>query len=436
MNKILVMGLGVSGRESASFLKKRGFSVVLHDDNKSHLSSVAKEMNLSSFSDGDSLNFSFAVVSPGIPETHPLFVQLTQEGVEIIGDIELAARNFPPSSRLVAITGTNGKSTTVTLIRDLLLSLDYSVFLCGNIGQPMISGVDDGYDIFVVELSSFQLDLLFSLPITVAAVLNLTNDHLDRYDGFDDYVLSKMHIFDLLSSDGRAIYNTDFIAEHKMSFSGEIRSFSAEEAGDDAQLSGGVVTAGNAFGSVKQTALSQPHNVENVKAAFLAVDYFLSKPRDFTAVLEQFAPLKHRMELVAQFSGVTFYDDSKGTNPGASERALAGFSDKTVVLLLGGVDKGGSYAELRSLADEKCKGVVVFGEATPAIMSYFEGFKPLAKVESMKEAVSVGHNLAGSDGVVLLSPACSSFDWYKNYKDRGDDFVKHVALLEGGQRDD
>ncbi|MCK5807883.1 UDP-N-acetylmuramoyl-L-alanine--D-glutamate ligase [bacterium] len=436
MDKVLVMGLGVSGRESALFLQAEGFTVVLYDDNKEHLSSLSQEMKMESYNDNDAIDFSFAVVSPGISEQHPLFLQLQKKSVEIIGDIELAARYLPQTARVVAITGTNGKSTTVTLVRDMLDALGYSVFLCGNIGQPVISGVKGKYDIFVIELSSFQLDLLFTLRIDVAAVLNVSDDHLDRYDDFAAYMHSKLHIFELLIPQGRAIYNGDSIEKSDLVFDGDLLSFASEERYGDAHFSNGIVTTPRAFGTVARTPLSQPHNVENVKAALLIVDYFLSEAYDFTDVFKSFLPLQHRVQLVTEFNGISFYNDSKGTNTGASERALGGFSDGSVVLLLGGVDKGGSYAELRRLADEKCKGVVVFGEATAAIMRYFEGFQPLAQVNSMKDAVAIGYNLAQSEGTVLLSPACSSFDWYSNYKERGKDFVNNVKLLEEGHSDD
>ncbi len=431
MSAVLIAGLGISGIASARFLIKTGAAVVLFDDNREKAVRYAVELGCDIYNENAPFP-DYAVVSPGIPDDHPLVARLRRSNVPVIGDVELAARFIPDSVRVVAVTGTNGKSTTVSLLRDLFESLGFSVFLCGNIGEPVVNGIgsDKTYDFFVIELSSFQLDTISSLRVDVGVLLNITADHLDRYADMNEYTRSKMNLFRLIKPEGRAVCNSDFVDLSAITYPKDVRSFSSERQ-EDAVCKQGKVTALRASAVLTGSLLEQPHNADNTKAALLAVDYFIGKPHDFTDVIQRFSPLSHRVELVAEHDGVVFYDDSKGTNTGATVQALRGFPDNSVVLLLGGVDKGGGYADVRMIAEQKCKAVVVFGEAAPIIKNEFSEFKVVASVNSMQEAVTVAFELARPNGVVLLSPACSSFDWYANYRERGEDFARTVRAVIG-----
>jgi len=426
--KALVIGLGVSGTSSAKFLKKFGNEVSIYDDNRSVLDKFSETYPVYNSDE----SYDTAIISPGVPSDHPVVMELRAKGMEVIGEMELAGR-YLSNEKVIAVTGTNGKSTTVSVACAMLQEAGYKAFLCGNIGEPVIEGVNKGYDFLVIEISSFQLETLKSIRPDVSMILNVTPDHLDRYSSYEHYLLTKVELAKLTKPDGLLILNggDEALVAACRAVNIAKRYFSVKGT-DDVSYSNGNIYFGNSELKIDDLHLTGLHNVENIMASVLGVAPYVDNVNVMRKCLKKFKPLAHRTEFVDEFEGVVFIDDSKGTNVGAVEMSMAGFEDGKVVLILGGVDKGGSYEPLRILAEKKCKGVVLIGEAKDKIKSYFEGFRGLLLADSMKEAVEKSFELANNDGIVLLSPACSSYDWYKNYKERGNDFRNRVAELKRG----
>lgn len=421
--RALILGLGISGLSSARFLKGRGYEVYIFDDNKETLEKNSKDYEVYD----QSLKYDLAIISPGVPATHPVVRKISEQGTEVIGEMELAGR-YITGEKVIAVTGTNGKSTTVSLVHSFLSDAGFKSFLCGNIGEPVINGVGKGCDFLVIEISSFQLETLKSLHPDVAMVLNVTPDHLDRYNGFEDYRNTKLNLLRLLKKDGFGVVGKG-VVEESDGICCDLKTF-AVEGTEDISYDGKYVSKGDLRLDISGIKLTGHHNVENIMAALLGVGKWVRDPLKMRKTLEDFKPLAHRTALVDSFHGVDFIDDSKGTNVGAVEKSLAGLPDGKVVLILGGVDKGGSYEPIRLLAETKCKGIVLIGVAREVIRPFFAGFPNTVDAESMSDAVEKAFELAKNDGVVLFSPACSSFDWYRNYKERGVDFVNKVADLK------
>ncbi len=429
MKRALILGLGISGVETAKFLAAKKWEVVVHDDSAQKL--VAAGKGFATLPDGLLPGkLDLLVLSPGVPPAHPLVVAATQRGVDIAGEMEVAAR-FIGKEKVIAVTGTNGKSTTVTLIHEMLQRDGRKSALTGNIGEPIIAFVEKGYEFLVVEVSSFQIETLRAMHPDAALILNVSPDHLDRYASYDDYLMTKVQLGLLAKEEGFIVVNggdeplcaaAAGIARRAVYFSATGRS--------DAIWDNRTVSYYGVAVELQKTKLRGEHNVENLMAAMIAAAPFMKKPALMADAAYAFKPLPHRTAPAGTVGGVEFIDDSKGTNVGAVEKSLAGFADRSVVLILGGVDKGGSYQPLRELADRKCRGVVVMGQAAPKILADFEGYLPLEKAGSMADAVEKAYRLAAGDGTVLFSPACSSFDMYANYKERGDDFVKKVKELK------
>ncbi len=426
--KALVIGLGVSGTSSAKFLKKFGNEVSIYDDNRGVLDKFSETYPVYSRDEF----YDTAIISPGVPSDHPVVMELRAKGTEVVGEMELAGR-YLSNEKVIAVTGTNGKSTTVSVVCDMLKEAGYKAFLCGNIGEPVIEGVNKNFDFLVIEISSFQLETLKSIRPDVSMILNVTPDHLDRYTSYEHYLLTKVELAKLTKPDGLVILNggDEALVAACRPVNAVKRYFSVKGT-DDISYRNGSIYFGNSELKIDDLHLQGLHNVENIMASVLGVSPYIDDVNVLRRCLKSFKPLAHRTEFVDEFKGVVFIDDSKGTNVGAVEMSLAGFEDGKVVLILGGVDKGGSYEPLRILAEKKCKGVVLIGEAKDKIKSYFQGFKGLEQADSMKEAVEKSFVLAKNDGIVLLSPACSSYDWYKNYKERGNDFRNRVSELKRG----
>ncbi len=422
--KALIVGLGISGVSSARFLKNKGDEIFIYDDNASQLEKYSAEYSVYD----ENLKYDLAIISPGVPATHKVIQKLSAQHTEIIGELELAGR-YVRNEKIIAVTGTNGKSTTVSLVHAFLKNAGFKSFLCGNIGEPVINGIGRGYDFFVIELSSFQLETLKSLKPDVAMVLNVTPDHLDRYKDFEDYRNTKLNLLNLLKKGGTAVLGTGIVAENFAHPDFDLKLFSVEGT-DDIRCDESYVYFDDKKLKVDDLKIRGHHNIENIMAAVLGVKKWVSDTDILRKSLLEFNPLAHRTAFVDKFQGVEFIDDSKGTNVGAVEKSLAGLPDGKVILILGGVDKGGSYEPVRVLADKKCKGVVLIGASKEIIRPYFKGFSNVESADSMAEAVEKSFKLAAGDGIVLFSPACSSFDWYKNYKERGDDFVNKVRELK------
>ncbi len=388
------------------------------------------------------------LVSPGVPPGIAPLAAARQKGIPVVGELALA-KDFLKVP-LVAVTGTNGKSTVTTLIGDLLTGSGKKVFVGGNIGIPLaeyLAGPQD-CEAVVLEVSSFQLDSAGEFRPQVGVLLNITPDHLDRYVSYGEYVDSKMSLFKNQQPGDVAVLNGDDPAiagwlaaeadqQSPWPLRGEIRQYSScGRTGIAACLNGTTVRIATADEPGKMveeyelagTPLAQAPNSENAMAAILAVRAMGCSPAAIQKSLAGFVPLPHRLALVAEIDGVSYYDDSKATNVGAVYSALGGMR-QPVVLIAGGRDKGGGYEMLLPLVQEKVRAMVLIGEAREAMAKAFAKTTRIAFAEEMGEAVRLARTMAEKGDAVLLSPACASFDMFRSYSHRGEMFTQAVSRL-------
>ena len=444
--RVLVVGLAKSGAAMARFLKRKGAQVTVTDKaTEQELKELADEMEslgirkeLGSHSIDTFLNQDIIVLSPGVPHTLPQIRQAEDFGVSVIGEIELASCFI--KEPIVAITGTNGKTTTTTLVSLMLEAAGLKVFTGGNIGDPLTNYVDqeNKADVVVVEVSSFQLDTIKKFRPKVAVLLNITDDHLDRYAGFSAYARSKGRIFENQEKDDIAIVNGDdapSLAIGKV-LQNRLYLFGAKGSGYSAVISRKSITL-NLPDSESRTIdltnarLIGSHNRENIAAASLAA---LSAGGTFEAVqkvVDTFPGLPHRIEYIDTVNGVDFYDDSKATNMDAVLRALDAF-DRKLVLILGGRNKGGDYLQLKDAILRSVRSVLAIGESAKEVKTVLGPYIKVTEMPSLEDAVRKGLDEAKSGECVLLSPACSSFDMFKNYEHRSQVFVDAVRRLKSG----
>jgi UDP-N-acetylmuramoylalanine--D-glutamate ligase len=334
---------------------------------------------------------------------------------------------------VVAIGGTNGKSTTTSLVGALLDAAGRKTFIGGNLGEPLADHAEEAFDVVVLEVSSFQMERVDRFRPRVAALLNVTDDHLDRYAGFDEYARAKGNAFTRQTPEDLAVVPAGDAVCLGQARRGAAPVVTFGPGGDVDVTTDAVVdrSSGERF-ERGAFALSGGHNALNVAAAIACVRPFGVRPAVVRTVLRGFGGLPHRTALVAELEGVRYYDDSKGTNVGAAVTALEGLLEARAVLIAGGRDKGGSYAPLAQALARKGRAAVLLGEAADAIARALGDVVPVHRAASMDEAVRVGAVLARKGDAVLLSPACSSFDMFRDYKHRGDEFVRAVRALAGG----
>jgi len=383
------------------------------------------------------------VLSPGVPHAIPQIQRAKDKGIDVLGEIELASKFI--DQPVIAITGTNGKTTTTTLLGEMLKSSGFNVFVGGNIGSPLIGYVDreEKAEIVVVEVSSFQLDTIENFKPKISVLLNITKDHLDRYSDFNAYVKSKCRIFENQNSDDTVVLNgfdplirkcTENINSRKLFFTA--RKENEEGAtvnGKNIKLfyeSRGKIPSPISI-DLSGTSIKGKHNVENASAACLAALSAGGTIEGIRTALDNFKGLPHRLEYVATVNGVKYFNDSKATNTDAVARALECFSDR-VILIMGGRNKGADFDSLRDAVRHITKKIVAIGEAKENIISSFNDVVPVNTASTMEDAVFTACAAAKPGYVVLLSPACSSFDMYDDYTHRGKVFCKAVALLEKG----
>ncbi len=439
---ILVVGLGVSGQACVRFLLRQGAFVTAVDQRnkllfRRFLDSVS---GLSLGRLGERLNVHFGsqpialfrrrdliVVSPGVPLDLPGLKTKTP----VIGEFGLAALFLRPP--VIAVTGTNGKSTTVTLIHEMLRAGKIRSALAGNIGTPLLEVVMSRRQPawVVAEVSSYQLETAPRFHPKISVLLNVTEDHLDRYRSMKEYAQAKFRIFaeqkgrDLLIGNDR-----DPIVRRGMKkFKGRCLSIHSPSLFVQRGIQGNAIHFQNERYSLEKSRLVGEHNLENQMAAVAAARCAGVSRAVVQKTLDRFKGLPHRTEFVRTVGGVRFYDDSKGTNTDAVVKSLAGFPDGRVILIVGGRDKGGSYAALRKRAGQKAKLVIAIGEARQHIARSMKGSTPVRVVERLEKAVPLAVSKACAGDVVLLSPACSSFDQFRDYKERGDRFQKLVKGL-------
>ncbi len=441
---ILIIGMGATGVATASFLGARGARVSVTDEKPSqsrgsaYLTLAGQPWLSEAAYDETALDGMDRVVpSPGIPPHHPILQAACREGIPITGEIELAFRHI--RAPILAVTGTNGKTTATTLLGEMLALAGKKVFVGGNIGTPLIeyaSGSQE--DEFVVaEISSFQLQWIETFRPAAAALLNITCDHMNYHGSFDEYRRVKARIFENMQQSDLAILNADDPAQKGLETDcpARVAFFSSTKAVETGAFLDGSDLVCRLHGASEERyplsmiRLSGLHNVENVMAALIAARFAGLAPEAIESAVRDFRGLPHRIEFVREKDGVKYYDDSKGTNVDAVVRALATFS-KPVVLLLGGRDKDGDFQTLRPRLQKNVRAVVLFGEARERIAELIGDAAPrVVKTQTMREGVERAAEIAAVGDVVLLSPGCASFDEFKDYKHRGDVFQQTVGKL-------
>lgn len=445
--RAVVVGLGASGVAAARLLLRAGARVTANDAaprEKLSADALALEAGgaalvLGGHAQAGLLESDLVVVSPGVPR----FAELTDaegRGVEVIGELELATRLLP-GIPTIAITGSNGKSTTTMLVGALLEAAGKRAFLGGNLGEPpsnlALTGERPPFDVLVLEVSSYQAERMPTYRPRSAALLNASPNHLDRYDSYDDYVRAKGNLFIRQRSEDVAVIPAGDAAIEAQARRGRgvIVRFGQAADQDARFVRTPTEIVDRATGALwKRSAifLRGEHNAMNVSAALALVSPFAVDPEVARRVLAEFKGLPHRIAFVRSVDGVDYYDDSKGTNVGASVAAIRGLeigAEARVVLVAGGRDKLGAYDPLVEALRDRGRGAVLIGEAADRIAAAIGDAAPIARASSMEEAVSAARALARPGDAVLLSPACSSFDMFRDYKHRGDAFVDAVNQL-------
>nr|HID59909.1 UDP-N-acetylmuramoyl-L-alanine--D-glutamate ligase [Desulfobacterales bacterium] len=441
--KAVVVGLARTGTAVARFLSKRGAVVTGCDlkkdrvESASELEAVGISLELGEHRLETFINAELIVVSPGVPDNIEPLVAARSKGVSVIGEVELAAQFI--DEPIIAVTGTNGKTTTTTMLGEMLKGSGLRVWVGGNIGDPLIGYVEKGdkADIVVVEISSFQLDTIEEFKPRVGTLLNITEDHLDRYPSFQAYVDSKLRLFLNHSEDDLAILNaadpvvkglSRSIKSQKLFFNLDTLNRYGSRV-HDSQLECCIPERGSFCFSLRGFKLRGVHNIENGSAAALAALASGGSADAIQDVLETFSGLPHRLEYVNTVDGVRYYNDSKGTNVAAVIKSLESF-DEPIILIMGGRDKGGDYNLLKEHVKKRVKHLIVIGETKTKIIKSLGRCAPLASVaDDMDEAVNMAHDCAVPGDVVLLSPACSSFDMFSDYTERGRAFCESVKRL-------
>lgn len=413
--KILVVGLGLSGQAAVRFFLQQGAHVSVTDQKKISLpSSLSRslECHWGAPLSKVFLNQDLIVLSPGVPTSLKPLQEARKRKIPITGEFGLAAQLLQSLKiPIIAVTGTNGKSTTVTLIAEILKNAGFKTVLAGNIGKPLLEVVmeNKNLDWVVAEVSSYQLDTAEHFRPRISVLLNVTEDHLDRYSSFRAYAQSKARIFKEQKGRDVLIYNQDDPVVSRLVRKAHCKKIPL-----------------NAFQPLKPIGI---HNIHNVSASIAVARQVGVNPKIIQEVLENFRGLPHRVEFVRKHHDISYYDDSKATNVDAVVRALEGFENSRVILIGGGREKEGSYLPLVRMAQSKVKLAIFFGEAKKNMGRALSQVTKVIETENLKEAVARAVQEACPEDVVLLSPACSSFDQFKDYKDRGDLFQKLVKNL-------
>jgi UDP-N-acetylmuramoylalanine--D-glutamate ligase len=441
--KVLVVGMARTGIAAAKFLKGKGSLVTTTEVKPKEEMREAVEalrgMNVSEEWGGHQtetfLKQDLIVVSPGVDLNIEPVQKAIQQGVRVISEIELACRFIHVP--IIAVTGTNGKTTTTLLIGEMLREDGKKVGVGGNVGEPLILFADgkDQWEVLVVEISSFQLEAIEDFRPRISVLLNITEDHLDRYPSYGDYIEAKVRIFANQNSGDLAILNRD--DPIVMQFGEKVKAkkvlFSLKEKPGEGAFSNGQTISlrlgkkGEEY-SLAKTPLKGIHNVENMMASLTAARIFGCSKKSIQTVLDRFKGLEHRLEFVREIKGVRFYNDSKGTNVGSVVKSLLSFPEP-VILIAGGKDKNGDLSPLEELIQKRVKHLILIGEAKERMNRELGRLTDTVMAKTMEEAVLLAHQKAKAGEVVLLSPACSSFDMFKDYKERGMVFKEAVKQL-------
>jgi UDP-N-acetylmuramoylalanine--D-glutamate ligase len=436
-NKDLVVGLGATGLSIARYLKRCDADAIFYDSRTeppglAELEEIWPAAELRLGKDSVPKNVKRVIASPGVPDSNPLLKKARKKKLEIVSDIELFAREA--SKPFVAVTGSNGKSTVTTLLYLMCRADGRKVLAGGNLGEPALDLLaEDAPDVYVLELSSFQLQRTQKLPAEVALLLNVSPDHLDWHADVDEYRAAKYRIFK--DVDAAVVNRADEEAARKAAHCGRVLSFGLdapatdhygirEEDGERYLACGDTLLL-----SVRDLALYGIHNQLNALAALAAGDLLGLDMAAMLQVLVEFPGLPHRMQFVARIAAVDYINDSKATNVAAAVASIESV-DNMLVLVAGGLSKGGNFAELATAIEGKLRGAVLIGEDAEKIAHALDTVMPVHFAENMESAVHMAASCAESDDTVLLAPACASFDQYANYMARGDAFVAAVEALK------
>ena len=441
--RIVILGAGESGAGAAVLAKKLGFDTfvsdmsLIKDKYKFMLDERKIEWEEGKHTEELILNADEVIKSPGIPNDAPMILKIKEKNIPVISEIEFAGRYT--KAKMICITGSNGKTTTTSLIYHIFKKAGLNVGLAGNIGNSLAFQVAEcNYDYYVIELSSFQLDNMYDFHANIAVLMNITPDHLDRYEyKMQNYVDSKFRIIqNQTENDAFIFWNDDPIIQrelHKYGIHGHYYPFAEEKKdGTVAYVEERKVcfTEPIAFNmEQEELALTGKHNLFNSMAAGLSANIAGIKKECIREALSDFKGVEHRLEKVARVKGVEYINDSKATNVNSCWYALQSMTTKTV-LILGGKDKGNDYNEIADLVREKCSGLIFMGLHNEKLHDFFGNFGiPVVDVKSMKDAVDAAYNMAKDGETVLLSPCCASFDLFKSYEDRGEQFKECVRNL-------
>ena len=441
--RIVILGAGESGAGAAVLAKKQGFDTfvsdmsAIKDKYKTMLEKYGIAWEEGKHTEELILNADEVIKSPGIPNEAPMVQKLIAQGTPIISEIEFAGRYT--NAKMICITGSNGKTTTTSLIYYIFKKAGLNVGLAGNIGQSLAYQVAEcNYDYYVIELSSFQLDNMYNFRANIAVLMNITPDHLDRYgNDMQNYVDAKFRILqNQTEEDAFIFWNDDPIIQKELSkygIHGHYYPFSEQKDTDTAAyLEGKQVhfTQPIAFNmEQEELALTGTHNLFNSMAAGISANLAGIRKECIREALSDFEGVEHRLEKVCRVRGVDYINDSKATNVNSCWYALQSMKTKTI-LILGGKDKGNDYSEIADLVKEKCVGLIYLGLHNEKLHDFFDGFGlPIADVQSMEDAVNAAYKMAKKGETVLLSPCCASFDLFKSYEDRGEQFKQCVRNL-------
>ena len=443
MSKIAILGAGESGAGAAVLAKKEGFDVFvsdmskIHDKYKKQLNDHHIEWEEGQHTEARILDADEIIKSPGIPETAPMVVKARQKGIGIISEIEFAGRYT--TSKMICITGSNGKTTTTSLIYHIFKAAGYDAGLAGNIGNSLALQIaEDPHEYYIIELSSFQLDNMYDFRANIAVLLNITPDHLDRYDNcMQNYVDAKMRIIQNQTAQDAFIYwNDDPIIKKELAkYDIQAIQYPFSELKEKGSI--GYIEAGQyklekpePFNMEQELlSLTGKHNIYNSLAAGIASNIAGIKKDVIRKSLSDFPGVEHRLEKVCTVRGVQYVNDSKATNVDACWYALESMKTK-VVLIIGGKDKGNDYEPIKELVRQKCSALVYLGADNQKLHDNFDSMGiPVRDTHSMKECMAACYELAQPGETVLLSPCCASFDLFKNMEDRGEQFKELARSL-------
>lgn len=438
--KIVVLGGGESGFGAAYLAKKKGLEVflsdkgIIKDEYKNLLNESGIEYEEGNHDEERILAADWVIKSPGIPKKADIIYKINQKGIRLSSEIEFASEFT--TAKIIAITGSNGKTTTTSLIYHLLKNDDLKVGLGGNIGKSFAKQVaDQNFDYYVLEVSSFQLDDIQNFRPHISLLLNLSQDHLDQYNyNYEEYSMAKFRIAENQENDNFFIYNKDDAMSmnllEKLEIKAQMIPFSTKEKLKEGGFVNNdkiVVKLDDEFSmKIEELSLVGNHNVANSLAASIAGKILQISNESIRHSLMTFQAVEHRLEDVAELEGVKFINDSKATNVNAAYYALESMKNPTV-WIVGGVDKGNDYTEIEELVKRKVKAIICLGLDNDKIIDFFQGKKDLIySTSSMEEAVRVSKSVAEKGDTVLLSPCCASFDLFDNYEDRGKQFKAEV----------